>query len=79
MNILYGVQGTGNGHISRSREIIRHLKDRGHHVEVILSGRAPDAFWDMDDFAKEFSVVSPYKGEGAVLLDHSWHLGNFRL
>ena len=50
MNILYGVQGTGNGHISRSREIIRHLKDRGHHVEVILSGRDPETFWDMEDF-----------------------------
>lgn len=25
MRILYGVQGTGNGHISRSKEVIRHL------------------------------------------------------
>jgi len=50
MNILYGVQGTGNGHISRSREIIRHLKAMGHNVEVILSGRAPEDFWDMEDF-----------------------------
>ena len=50
MNILYGVQGTGNGHISRSREIMRHLKARGHHVEVMISGRDPETFWDMEDF-----------------------------
>jgi uncharacterized protein (TIGR00661 family) len=41
MNILYGVQTTGNGHISRSREVIRELKNLGHEVEVILSGRKP--------------------------------------
>lgn len=50
MNVLYGVQATGNGHISRSREIIRSLKKRGHHVEVILSGRDPALLWDMEDF-----------------------------
>lgn len=38
MNILYGVQTTGNGHIGRSRDIIKELKRRGHHVEVIFSG-----------------------------------------
>ena len=50
MNILYGVQGTGNGHISRSREVIRCLRERGHHVEVIISGRDPDSLWDLEDF-----------------------------
>jgi uncharacterized protein (TIGR00661 family) len=50
MKILYGVQGTGNGHISRSREIIRCLKERGHTVEVIISGRDPESLWDMEDF-----------------------------
>lgn len=50
MNILYGVQATGNGHISRSREIIGCLKDKGHDVFVILSGRDPSALWDMEAF-----------------------------
>jgi uncharacterized protein (TIGR00661 family) len=48
--ILYGVQGTGNGHLSRSREIIRNLKANGHEVQVIVSGRHPDLFWDMEVF-----------------------------
>lgn len=50
MKILYGVQGTGNGHISRSREIIRCLKSDGHEVRVIVSGRDPALLWDMEFF-----------------------------
>ena len=54
MNILYGVQATGNGHISRSREVIRNLKSLGHNVQVILSGRDPAQLWDME-------IFQPYK------------------
>jgi uncharacterized protein (TIGR00661 family) len=50
LRILYGVQGTGNGHISRSREIIHCLKTGGHDVRVILSGRDPALLWDMEVF-----------------------------
>ena len=58
MNILYGVQATGNGHISRSREIIRCLKEKGHNVFVILSGREPSLLWDID----ELKPFDTYKG-----------------
>jgi uncharacterized protein (TIGR00661 family) len=58
MNILYGVQATGNGHISRSRETIRRLKEKGHNVFVILSGRDPSLLWDID----EFKPFNTYKG-----------------
>jgi uncharacterized protein (TIGR00661 family) len=37
MKILYGIQGTGNGHISRAREIIPVLKKYAE-VDVLLSG-----------------------------------------
>ncbi|MBW2432508.1 MAG: hypothetical protein JRF36_02825 [Deltaproteobacteria bacterium] len=50
MKILYGVQATGNGHISRSREVVHHLKDLGHEVRVILTGRDPSHLWDMETF-----------------------------
>lgn len=50
MNILYGVQATGNGHISRSREVIRALKASGHHVHVIFSGRDARQLWDVELF-----------------------------
>lgn len=58
MKILYGVQATGNGHISRSRAVVRALKKRGHEVYVLLSGRNPRQLWDIDVF-KPYGV---YKG-----------------
>lgn len=38
MKILYGIQLTGNGHITRSVEIIAALKRRGFDVDIITSG-----------------------------------------
>lgn len=37
MKILYAIQGTGNGHVSRAREIIPYLKRYGD-VDILLSG-----------------------------------------
>ena len=54
MKILFGVQGTGNGHISRSRELVRKLKAEGHDVEVIISGRKEEEL-------KEIEVFAPYR------------------
>jgi uncharacterized protein (TIGR00661 family) len=50
MKILYGVQATGNGHISRSREVIRQLKNMRHDVHVIFSGRDPSMLWEVEMF-----------------------------
>jgi uncharacterized protein (TIGR00661 family) len=54
MKILFGVQGTGNGHISRSRELVRKLKQDGHDVEVIISGRKEAEL-------KEIGIFEPYR------------------
>nr|WP_086939769.1 MJ1255/VC2487 family glycosyltransferase [Thaumasiovibrio occultus] len=54
MKILYGVQGTGNGHISRAREMARAFKQLGASVDFVFSGRERERFFDMtifDDFA----------------------------
>jgi len=50
MKILYGVQGTGNGHISRARKMAAHLRARGADVTYLLSGRERDRLFDMEDF-----------------------------
>ena len=64
MKILYGVQGTGNGHISRSRELVRKLKEDGHDVEVIISGRKEDEL-------KEIEIFEPYRVmKGMTLVTH---------
>ncbi len=46
MNILFGIQGTGNGHVSRSTQIIHHLKALGAHVDVLFSGCDEDKVFD---------------------------------
>ena len=38
MKILYGIQLTGNGHITRSIRIIESLKNNGFDVDIITSG-----------------------------------------
>ncbi|MCG9684558.1 glycosyltransferase [Vibrio sp. Isolate23] len=50
MRILYGVQGTGNGHIARARAMSYALKKRGIEVEFLFSGRAADKYFSMEAF-----------------------------
>ncbi len=40
MRILYGVNGEGLGHATRSQVVIAELLERGHDVRVVASGRA---------------------------------------
>ncbi len=41
MKILYAIQGTGNGHISRAREIVPLLQQHGE-VDLLISGTQAD-------------------------------------
>lgn len=41
MKILFAIQGTGNGHISRAREIIPYLQQHGQ-VDILISGTQAD-------------------------------------
>ena len=50
MKILYGVQGTGNGHITRARAMAVELKNQGVDVDFLFSGRPADKFFDMAVF-----------------------------
>lgn len=50
MRILFGVQGTGNGHISRCRTLAKALNKQHAEVDYIFSGRPPEDYFDMADF-----------------------------
>ncbi len=41
MTILYAIQGTGNGHLSRARDIIPILQ-KNHQVDLLISGSQAD-------------------------------------
>lgn len=50
MKILYGVQGTGNGHTTRARIMAKAFADVGAQVDWVFSGRERDKFFDMEAF-----------------------------
>jgi uncharacterized protein (TIGR00661 family) len=50
MRILYGVQATGNGHITRARAIAPKLAQAGARVDWLFSGRPWEKLFEMDAF-----------------------------
>lgn len=52
MKLFYGVQGTGNGHISRARAMSVHLQAANVDVDYLFSGRAREQYFDMQPFGQ---------------------------
>ncbi|EKE77038.1 MJ1255/VC2487 family glycosyltransferase [Gallaecimonas xiamenensis] len=52
MRILYGVQGTGNGHITRARVMAAELAKRDVQVDFLFSGRDAGDYFDMEPFGQ---------------------------
>ena len=50
MKFLYGVQATGNGHITRAYALQKQFAKYNLDVDFVFSGRPRDAFFDMDTF-----------------------------
>lgn len=50
MKIFYGIQGTGNGHITRGRVMAKELKAAGIDVTYQFTGRPQEKFFEMDAF-----------------------------
>ncbi len=50
MKIFYGVQGTGNGHITRARVMAKEFYAAGIDVTFQFTGRPADKYFDMEVF-----------------------------
>jgi uncharacterized protein (TIGR00661 family) len=50
MRVLYGVQATGNGHITRARALLPALQKAGCEVDLLLSGRKPGELFGVEGF-----------------------------
>ncbi|EPF7975952.1 glycosyltransferase [Vibrio harveyi] len=50
MKILYGVQGTGNGHIARARAMSKAFQTHDVQVDFLFSGREPEKYFSMESF-----------------------------
>lgn len=77
MKILYAIQGTGNGHLSRARDIIPILQTKGE-VDVLVSGIQADV-------SLGFPIKYTYKGlsfifgkSGGVNIWETFRKSNFR-
>ncbi len=79
MKILYAIQGTGNGHISRARDIINVLKMKGE-LDLLVSGTQSDITIDYP-IKYKFSGLSFFFGhKGGVDLPKTFYKTNaFRL
>lgn len=53
MKILYGVNGVGNGHITRSRIMAHELAKAGHTVTYLFSGKDKSQYFDMGAFGTD--------------------------
>ncbi len=71
MKILYAIQGTGNGHVSRAREIIPYLKKHGD-LDLLISGTQAEV--NLDDEVKYrfngFGFV--FGSKGGVDFKETW-------
>ena len=54
MKILYGVQGTGNGHVTRARALNKYFHHFGIHVDFLFSGREQHRYFDMAEFGDQW-------------------------
>jgi uncharacterized protein (TIGR00661 family) len=69
MKLLYGVQGTGNGHIARARIMAAAMAQRDDiDVDFVFTGRPPNKYFDMDVFGnyRTFTGLSFITKSGKV-------------
>lgn len=59
-NILYGVNGEGAGHSTRSKEVISHLQDKGHQVHVASFDRGLKNLSDSFEVTEIFGLRLTY-------------------
>lgn len=73
MKILYAIQGTGNGHVTRAREIVPLLR-KNHDIDILISDFEPVSSWACYFAGKPCVSVSH---QAAVINKKSPKAGNF--
>ena len=73
MKILYGIQGTGNGHLTRARALVPALRKANIDMDFVFSGRPREDFFDMEVFGDDYRCFS-----GLSLVTEKGQLKTFR-
>lgn len=77
MKILYAIQGTGNGHISRAREVIPHLLKYGE-LDLLISGTQAEVALPYVVKYKKLGIGYTFGKQGGIdLIDSIKHLRPF--
>ena len=71
MKILYALQGTGNGHVSRAREIVPHLKKHGE-VDLLISGTQAEVGLQYEIKYKFNGFGFVFGSKGGVEFKETW-------
>lgn len=74
--LLYAIQGTGNGHVARAREIVPLLQER-YEVEVLLSGNQSEVKLPFAVHHQRRGLVMHYSKKGSVSFLKTWWKTNF--
>ncbi|MEM1323399.1 MAG: glycosyltransferase family protein [Bacteroidota bacterium] len=77
MKILYALQGTGNGHISRAREIVPHLRKYGE-VDLLISGGTTELSLDMSFRHRLRGLTFYLNGKGNIRYFYSLRKNGLR-
>lgn len=72
MKILYGIQSTGNGHISRSAKIVNKLVRRGHLVDILFSGKNSQLAFPFPIKYNFSGLTFFYDGNGKINYWKTW-------
>lgn len=67
LRILYAIQGTGNGHVARAREIIPILQEFGQ-LDIVLSGDQSEVALPVEPRYRSKGLTFIYDSKGAVSL-----------
>jgi uncharacterized protein (TIGR00661 family) len=79
MKILFAIQGTGNGHISRAREVIPHLLNYGE-LDILISGTQADVSLPYLIKYKKLGVSYTFGKQGGIdIVDSVKHFRPFDL
>lgn len=65
MKILYAIQGTGNGHLTRAKEIIPILKEKGD-VDILISGNECDIVLEYPITYKLYGLNYTFGKKGGI-------------
>lgn len=65
MKILYGIQGTGHGHISRAREIVPLLSEQAE-LDILISGTNCKMTLDGKTAVRKHGISLAYNSKGSV-------------